>query len=183
MTAGVILQLVVTVCFIAVWLEFTWRYYSASTVASQIDMVAKLPRWLGGRPRSFHVNGARQPRWRRMLNRSTSSTLNGDEKQLAVATNESVEHSQPPSGIDTPASCAPQLSTNQVTLYLSVLAVTTLLIVVRSVFRSVELLAGWRGPVETNQTMFIALDGSLMLAYIGIWAFIHPGFMDGNRLF
>ncbi|KAJ9095947.1 hypothetical protein QFC21_005309 [Naganishia friedmannii] len=42
-------------------------------------------------------------------------------------------------------------------------ALSTLLIFIRSVYRSVELLNGWEGPIIRRQTLFNLLDGMLML--------------------
>lgn len=34
----------------------------------------------------------------------------------------------------------------------------------RSVYRSIELLRGWTGPVALNQNLFLALDALLMVS-------------------
>ncbi|KAG9035790.1 hypothetical protein FRB95_010558 [Tulasnella sp. JGI-2019a] len=55
------------------------------------------------------------------------------------------------------------------------LIVATVLIYIRSVYRTAELLDGWGGPVTTNQTLFDLLDGvPVFLAMVTLNIF-HPG--------
>lgn len=42
----------------------------------------------------------------------------------------------------------------------------TTLIFIRSIYRSIELLDGWSGPIIENQGLFDALDGALMVSLI-----------------
>lgn len=55
-------------------------------------------------------------------------------------------------------------------------ALSTLLIFIRSVYRSVELLDGWEGPIMKRQTLFNILDGMLMALAVWIFNIVHPGF-------
>ena len=50
-----------------------------------------------------------------------------------------------------------------------------LMIYIRSVYRTVELLQGWSGYLITHENFFIALDASLMLGAVVVFHFIHPG--------
>jgi len=50
-----------------------------------------------------------------------------------------------------------------------------LCIYVRSIYRAVELLQGWKGYLITNERFFIALDGSMMVAAVVVFNLIHPG--------
>ncbi|KAG9009800.1 hypothetical protein FRB94_013586 [Tulasnella sp. JGI-2019a] len=55
------------------------------------------------------------------------------------------------------------------------LIVATVLIYIRSIYRTAELLDGWGGPVITNQTLFDVLDGiPVFLAMVTLNVF-HPG--------
>ncbi|KAG8985938.1 hypothetical protein FRB94_004803 [Tulasnella sp. JGI-2019a] len=55
------------------------------------------------------------------------------------------------------------------------LIVATVLIYIRSIYRTAELLDGWGGPVITNQTLFNLLDGvPVFLAMVTLSVF-HPG--------
>lgn len=47
-------------------------------------------------------------------------------------------------------------------IMLGALAGSTVLILIRSIFRTVELLDGWSGPLATNQVLFSVLDGMMV---------------------
>jgi len=49
-----------------------------------------------------------------------------------------------------------------------------LLIYIRSIYRTIELLQGWSGYLITHQRYFIALDGSMMVPAVSIFNFVHP---------
>ncbi|KAG9006882.1 hypothetical protein FRB94_000293 [Tulasnella sp. JGI-2019a] len=54
------------------------------------------------------------------------------------------------------------------------LAIATILVLIRSVYRTIELLDGWGGPIITNQTLFNILDGvPVFLAMVTLNVF-HP---------
>jgi len=60
----------------------------------------------------------------------------------------------------------------------TLVAVTTfaiLLIVMRSIYRTVELADGWSGKVITTQRYFVALDGAPMLTLLIAYNIFHPG--------
>ncbi|GAB7337744.1 hypothetical protein MBLNU457_g3021t1 [Dothideomycetes sp. NU457] len=50
-----------------------------------------------------------------------------------------------------------------------------LLIVMRSIYRTVELADGWTGVVITTQRYFVALDGAPMLTLLVTYNIFHPG--------
>ncbi|KAL1985497.1 hypothetical protein VTN96DRAFT_7827 [Rasamsonia emersonii] len=58
-------------------------------------------------------------------------------------------------------------------LYAMVFSV--LCIYIRSIYRTIELLQGWSGYLISTQRYFIALDGSMMVAAVAVFNFIHPG--------
>ncbi|KAG9008964.1 hypothetical protein FRB94_005529 [Tulasnella sp. JGI-2019a] len=75
------------------------------------------------------------------------------------------EHSK--SGLD-------NLTLNVKTMVLG-LIIATVLVYIRSIYRTAELLDGWGGPIITNETMFNLLDGvPVLLAMITLNVF-HPG--------
>ena len=56
-------------------------------------------------------------------------------------------------------------------------------IYIRSIYRTIELLQGWKGYLITNERFFIALDGSMMVLAVAIFNFIHPGyFLPKNKI-
>lgn len=55
-------------------------------------------------------------------------------------------------------------SKRKVALQLAALCFATLVIFIRSIFRAIELLDGWTGPLVKNQTLFIVLDGMMVVS-------------------
>jgi len=53
------------------------------------------------------------------------------------------------------------------------------LLVVRGTYRAIELLQGWQGYLITREVYFIALDGSLMVAAIGVFNILNPAYLIG----
>ncbi|KAG7004447.1 sphingosine hydroxylase [Physcia stellaris] len=51
------------------------------------------------------------------------------------------------------------------------------MIYARSVYRTVELLQGWSGFLITHQVYFVVLDGALMVAAVGIFNILNPGWL------
>jgi len=55
------------------------------------------------------------------------------------------------------------------------LIITTIFVYIRAIYRTIELLDGWGGPIITNQTLFNCLDGvPIFLAMLTLNVF-HPG--------
>ncbi|KAG8867453.1 hypothetical protein FRB97_003337 [Tulasnella sp. 331] len=91
------------------------------------------------------------------LPQSETTTADGEK------TNDSREHR----GLD-------NLTPNVRTMLLG-LVIATILVLIRSVYRTIELLDGWGGPIITNQTLFDCLDGiPIFLAMVTLNIF-HPG--------
>jgi hypothetical protein len=53
------------------------------------------------------------------------------------------------------------------------------LLVIRGIYRAIELLQGWQGYLITREVYFIALDGSLMIAAIGVFNILNPAYLIG----
>lgn len=75
---------------------------------------------------------------------------------------------------------APRRSCKPHVLLLSLAFATTTLIV-RGIYRTVELRDGWSGPIITTQRYFVWLDGFLMALCMGSLAVAHPGFLLPRR--
>ncbi|KAL9586860.1 MAG: hypothetical protein Q9212_000604 [Teloschistes hypoglaucus] len=60
-------------------------------------------------------------------------------------------------------------------LFLVVLALSTICIFIRSVFRVVELGEGWNGALIKNQTLFIILEGVMVIIAVLVLNLFHPG--------
>lgn len=48
-------------------------------------------------------------------------------------------------------------------------------VLVRSVYRTMELLQGWRGFLITRECYFIALDGAMILVALVVYNLLNPG--------
>ncbi|KAL8685549.1 MAG: hypothetical protein Q9218_007690 [Villophora microphyllina] len=60
-------------------------------------------------------------------------------------------------------------------LFLVALALSTICIFIRSVFRVVELGEGWNGALIKNQTLFIVLEGVMVIIAVLVLNLFHPG--------
>jgi hypothetical protein len=59
---------------------------------------------------------------------------------------------------------------------------TVCCMIARNVFRSIELLGGWRGKLQTNEVYMIVLDGCLMLLAVMVLNISHPGRLLKNAI-
>lgn len=59
--------------------------------------------------------------------------------------------------------------------------ISSIAIVIRGVFRSIELSDGWDGPIATNENLTNLLDGLPMIIAVGIFNVIHPLFVLPRR--
>ncbi|QRV76303.1 RTA1-like protein [Ceratobasidium sp. AG-Ba] len=57
------------------------------------------------------------------------------------------------------------------------LFISTLFIYIRSIYRTIELLDGWTGPIITNQLYFNVLDGMPIIVAIYALNLLHPGYL------
>lgn len=70
----------------------------------------------------------------------------------------------------------------KIDLLIAATAFSALMIYMRSIYRTIELLQGWSGYLITHQGFFIGLDASLMLLAVCVFNFIHPGwFLPGEK--
>ncbi|MCJ1460661.1 hypothetical protein MMC28_011043 [Mycoblastus sanguinarius] len=54
---------------------------------------------------------------------------------------------------------------------------SVIMILIRSVYRSIELLQGWSGYLITHERYFDVLDGAMMIMAVGIFNILHPGWL------
>ncbi|RFU33279.1 hypothetical protein B7463_g3073, partial [Scytalidium lignicola] len=59
-------------------------------------------------------------------------------------------------------------------LVLGAMIVSYITIYIRSVYRAVALLQGWRGELTTHERYFIALDGSMLVIALAVFNFLDP---------
>jgi len=55
---------------------------------------------------------------------------------------------------------------------------SVMVIVTRSIYRTIELLQGWSGYLITTERYFIALDGAMMVLAVGIFNIARPGWSN-----
>ncbi|EST04780.1 RTA-like protein [Kalmanozyma brasiliensis GHG001] len=70
----------------------------------------------------------------------------------------------------------------RVEIFNKVIGVSTLLILVRCIYRIVEMADGWVGYLATTEVYFDVLDGLMILLAIGVFIPFHPGwFLPRNK--
>ncbi len=67
--------------------------------------------------------------------------------------------------------------TKRFRLFLGALALATLTIFVRSVFRCAELRGGFKGKLAQQQVTFMILEGAMIVIAVGLLTIWHPGWV------
>lgn len=57
------------------------------------------------------------------------------------------------------------------------MVLSVLCVYVRSIYRTVELLQGWKGFLITRERYFVALDGAMMVVAVAVFNVLHPGWL------
>ncbi|KAG8891158.1 hypothetical protein FRC01_014870, partial [Tulasnella sp. 417] len=70
-----------------------------------------------------------------------------------------------------------QRVSKNIRLMLLGLVIATVFIYIRSIYRTIELLDGWNGPIITNETLFNVLDGTQILLAMVTLNVLHPGWL------
>ncbi|KAL8745039.1 MAG: hypothetical protein Q9190_002787 [Brigantiaea leucoxantha] len=68
----------------------------------------------------------------------------------------------------------PATTTKRLRILCAATTVSTLCLIARGVYRSIELIQGWRGYLILTQRYFIGLDGSLMVIAVAVFAVANP---------
>ncbi|KAL8930365.1 MAG: hypothetical protein Q9172_000074 [Xanthocarpia lactea] len=63
----------------------------------------------------------------------------------------------------------PATTTSRLRILFAATSVSTLALIVRGIYRSIELLQGWRGYLITTEGYFIGLDGALMVIAVAVF--------------
>jgi RTA1 like protein len=58
-------------------------------------------------------------------------------------------------------------------------AFSVVVLVIRSIYRTIELLQGWNGYLINTERYFIALDGTMMILFVGAFNFVQPRWSEG----
>lgn len=67
-------------------------------------------------------------------------------------------------------------------LFVAAIVISDAAIIIRSVYRVVELAQGWRGYLITTEAWFYGFDTLPMAVCMGIWIIGHPGITLGREL-
>lgn len=59
-------------------------------------------------------------------------------------------------------------------ILIGAMVASTLLVFIRSIYRTIELLQGWSGPIISNQTLFVILDAVMVFLALAIFNVISP---------
>ncbi|BAE57785.1 RTA1 like protein-domain-containing protein [Aspergillus flavus] len=70
-----------------------------------------------------------------------------------------------------------QNMSGSITPLFAAMVFSVLCIYVRSIYRTIELSQGWSGYLITREKYFIALDGAMMVAAVGVFNIFHPGWL------
>ncbi|KAI4164276.1 MAG: hypothetical protein LQ342_002241 [Letrouitia transgressa] len=68
----------------------------------------------------------------------------------------------------------PATTTERLRVVAAATAVSTLCLIARGVYRSIELIQGWRGHLILTERYFLGLDGALMAIAGGVFVFANP---------
>ena len=66
-------------------------------------------------------------------------------------------------------------------LLVAATSLSVVTILVRSVYRAIELLQGWSGFLITHEPYFISLDGAMMVVAVGVFNILHPAWLLRTR--
>ncbi|KAF5310456.1 hypothetical protein D9611_012296 [Ephemerocybe angulata] len=65
--------------------------------------------------------------------------------------------------------------TDKLTFMLAALTLSTFVLVIRSVYRTIELVDGWNGTIISTEWYFCVFDGSMIVIAIYLLNIVHPG--------
>lgn len=67
-------------------------------------------------------------------------------------------------------------------LFVAAIIISDVALILRAIYRVVELAQGWRGYLITTEPWFYGFDTALMIVCMGVWAIGHPGLTLGKDL-
>lgn len=67
-------------------------------------------------------------------------------------------------------------------LFVAAIVISDAVIIIRAIYRVVELAQGWDGHLITTETYFYALDSAPMIICMVIWVIGHSGITLGRRM-
>ncbi|WVQ99797.1 hypothetical protein IAU59_006939 [Kwoniella sp. CBS 9459] len=178
MTAGVILQLVITVVYVGLLAEFIWRKRNSRAARKQVNPFGRFSKRKSSSSSYSNIDISSSNIEALPLS-SRNGSWDANIKPEEGSSSQTRAHTEAVSRTET----FHMLSDKKVNLMCWLVTGGTFLIIVRSVYRSVELSDGWEGPIATNEPLFLGMDALLMALFIYLYAIIHPGLAFGRRRF
>ncbi|KAG9050034.1 hypothetical protein FS837_008014 [Tulasnella sp. UAMH 9824] len=153
MVAGIILQMVAITLYVLIQAEYLIRVY---------------------KDRPIHPRPAQAMT---MTPLSPASRDAGNQTPNTFVGESDVEKLPPKATVAPGPGTGRQRVTRNIGLMLLGLVIATVFIYVRSIYRTIELLDGWNGPIITNETLFNVLDGMQILLAMVTLNVLHPGWL------
>jgi RTA1 like protein len=76
----------------------------------------------------------------------------------------------------------PYPKTTKFKLFVAAIIISDLAIILRAIYRVIELAQGWDGYLITTEPWFYGFDTALMIICMGVWVIGHPGLTLGKEL-
>lgn len=181
MLAGIIFQLISMGVFIVCGLDFSVRVvrnkpYAYRLRAIEKKRVKRAEKELGAVEQGMGEmgvgSGTTTPLSERTLTQAASAPVSS-----STTSNLDAEKIPAPSS----AAALTPTELHQWRLILISVLVSSAMILVRGVFRSVELSEGWGGYIISHEIYQMCLDGIPMVIAVGVFNFLHPGLILGRK--
>jgi hypothetical protein len=76
----------------------------------------------------------------------------------------------------------PYPKTSKFKLFIAAIIISDVAIILRAIYRVIELAQGWRGYLITTEPWFYGFDTALMMICMGVWVIGHAGITLGRDL-
>ncbi|KAL8735525.1 MAG: hypothetical protein Q9166_000693 [cf. Caloplaca sp. 2 TL-2023] len=73
-------------------------------------------------------------------------------------------------------------TTKRLRILVAATTISTLALIVRGIYRSIELIQGWRGYLITTERYFIGLDGALMVIAVAVFVVANPHWLLPHKV-
>lgn len=169
--AGILFQLATMTIFVALATDFIIRVVARQPYRRSIGIKG----WVRASPSpaSAPVEASTQSTHPE-LDQGSSGSVSG-QGTPPQALHDSEKHNAPSSSADLARTDPIALRKAQ---YLLVgVAIASIMIYVRGVYRAIELAQGWTGYLITHEAYFIWLDGFPMVLCLAVFAALHPGWL------
>ena len=75
----------------------------------------------------------------------------------------------------------PYPKTKKFKMFVAAVVISDIAIILRAIYRVIELAQGWRGYLITTEPWFYGFDTALMIICMGVWVIGHPGITLGRE--